>query len=348
MTSREFSTGMFSPAADLLSKSLLPVYILFSLCFCLQPSRHHEPECGFVAHHDRIAANANLEKGTAPMTEALEKPYFTMQVSAASCRFDVRVNDIPMIRGEGPLTSEFPVNPWVFTGENELSVELHPPGSEPDFKESSSIELLLYQRPSGSPRKDRQLIDGIRFRAADAVGSLRAGFRTGRLTGEDKLKISKLQKGALRATLKLDLKTPFPRWAWLDAQVIKDTPSLKKELLSEYERFWNALKKKDIRAVVEMTDKKATEIAAAYYLKNTEAGHEKIELKRWVSSKEVYLADLVVEDLDLEVIGNGRLAQLVDADKDSPLVFVENDNTLAHYISGIYCRPSSGKWLQIR
>jgi hypothetical protein len=52
--------------------------------------------------------------------------------------------------------------------------------------------------------------------------------------------------------------------------------------------------------------------------------------------------------LELQVFGNKRLARLVDADGDAPVVFVENDQSLAYYMHMIYCQTHQSGWLQVR
>ncbi len=66
--------------------------------------------------------------GLTSILKKVEKPCFTLHIRAVGCRYDVRLNDIPVDRHHAPssLAADVPVNPSVFTGDNELAAVIFP------------------------------------------------------------------------------------------------------------------------------------------------------------------------------------------------------------------------------
>lgn len=281
------------------------------------------------------------------MANNISKPYYTVQVNVRACKYDIRINDVPLIRGEGNMTVELPASPWVFSGINTISFELSPLEKKDKFESLTLCKAILYQRQSGTDRETRELISGIIYDPDETQNKQISGLEKSPNFNDTNPPKIEIRNTSVFVNRPISLETPFPRWSWLDCPKIPQENTIKNDLLSEYRRFWIILESKNTELIKKLTDIKASEIATAYYFQNRDKGHEKIQYMRWSTNKDVYLADLITDDLELEVLGDGHLAQLVDGDKDSPIVFVQKDQTLAHYMPMMYCKTPNG-WLLIR
>ena len=70
---------------------------------------------------------------------ARETPVFELEVIATDVAFEIRVNDLPVLRmPAGRIQTVFDVNPNVQEGENTLSLTVKPRTRGRDFSENAS------------------------------------------------------------------------------------------------------------------------------------------------------------------------------------------------------------------
>ena len=60
------------------------------------------------------------------MENTLNKPLYFLRLAASDINYDIRLNDCPVFEfgDEAPLNADFPVNHWLVTGSNLLSVNI--------------------------------------------------------------------------------------------------------------------------------------------------------------------------------------------------------------------------------
>ena len=111
------------------------------------------------------------------------KPFFSIRADISGCRYEVRINDVPVISDDNgyPVTVNFPVNEYIANGENELSVYLMP--LVEDIYEETTTELTkeckgfvaLQVRQSGTPDRENQEISRIQFNGPNDNPAMLAG-----------------------------------------------------------------------------------------------------------------------------------------------------------------------------
>ena len=72
--------------------------------------------------------------------ELADQPVFKLGIDAGSCRFEVRLNDVPILASDMalPYDVEFPVSEWIVHGPNRLAAVIEPPpGTGPPRSGSS-------------------------------------------------------------------------------------------------------------------------------------------------------------------------------------------------------------------
>ncbi len=139
---------------------------------------------------------------------ARETPVFELEVIATDVAFEIRVNDLPVLRmPAGRIQTVFDVNPNVQEGENTLSLTVKPRTRGRDFSENASCKVELRRRPS--PESE----------AAEAIGTLVfSGYGTGAVTGFAESTGAKgggpvlVERFGARATLGFVAAVPFGPW----------------------------------------------------------------------------------------------------------------------------------------
>jgi len=274
----------------------------------------------------------------------MRRPYFTAQLESSDCRYEVRVNDVPVEQGEGCVTCEIPLNQWVFTGDNILELIVRPEDAEAkSFEEAKArCKITIYQRESGSQRETRQEITGLSF-----------GFGAGETGFEDSPKFSEpgavtviSKEPALRhARRKVPLKTPFPRWTCLSVPEIPANDPMRDSLILEYRRFWSLLNARDVRGADEAMKVNAKEMRAAYYMDSLEASLDDLDVRDFLADPEIALELFDTKDLKLQVFGYGRMARLAGSDGKSPIIFLMGPMKI--HLDLIYCQTKRG-WVMVR
>ena len=109
------------------------------------------------------------------MSESLarETPVFELEVIATDIAFEIRVNDLPVLRmPAGRIQTVFDVNPSVVDGDNTLSLTVKPRTRGRDFSENATCKVELRRRPSPDSE------------ASETIGTLVfSGYGTSAVTG---------------------------------------------------------------------------------------------------------------------------------------------------------------------
>ncbi len=119
-----------------------------------------------------ISATSFSENKGASMLQG--KPFFSIKVDISGCRYEVRINDIPVIENSDglPITTSFPVNEYITNGNNELSIFLMPlfddaeyPYNETKGSISAACEAIasLEIKQSGTPNNEKKIISSLTF-----------------------------------------------------------------------------------------------------------------------------------------------------------------------------------------
>lgn len=312
--------------------------------------------------------------------ELADQPVFKLGIDAGSCRFEVRLNDVPIMASDMalPYDVEFPVSEWIVHGPNRLAAVVEPPpvfdedGEEVEALErfdprQSALRLTLSVKRNGAPSQQRQTVTTMEFAARSGVtrredveqafeGSAPGGRLDSRrgfvrddtqwdviVSGVD-FEVDDEPPHGVFMRRDIGMASPFPQWAWLSGQSIKDDDATRYALLAEYRRVWGLLQARDVAAVERLFSLKATEYRAAYYLDDAQL-RDALPVVDLMQSDELTLQPFD-SDVDLEVFGDGRMARLVDEEGDSPLLLVSAEG-VAYYVGLTYCRID-GRWQLVR
>ncbi|CAA0096499.1 Uncharacterised protein [BD1-7 clade bacterium] len=182
-----------------------------------------------------------------------EKPYFTWRVEAKGIRYEALVND-QLVRkdAEGVMIAyEEPVNHFMRTGKNSISLRLFA-WQENNYGDSF-VKLSLYVRDVDSGESRKKLLSTICFSSEhiDHNKGLVESMKAGRLDSTQDFEYSSdgdvqvfdalvadspRTPGAIYMTQEVSLKTPFPRWSYLDSDTI-EYPEKNSDYLENVEKY---------------------------------------------------------------------------------------------------------------
>jgi hypothetical protein len=303
-------------------------------------------------------------------------PVFKLLIDGAACRFEVRLNDVPILQNETglPYDVEFPVSEWMVDGENVLSAWIRPPAvysedyeeifdEEGYDEEDSWLKLALVVKKNGADGRLQKKIAtldwlagnfkppmmGHELSSRDGIFDSTRGFERDEEEGDvtvSECEVS-LDEDRKEVVLSRVITLPFPHgpWQWLAGEEIPDDDETLASLEAEYRKAWSLLSSGDVGAVENLIAVKASEYAAAYYLESEDEIEDAMAVTLLMQADDLSLASFG-EGVELEVFGDGRLARLIDEDLESPIVFVSPDD-VAYYLSFTYCRID-GAWALAR
>jgi hypothetical protein len=279
-------------------------------------------------------------------------------------RYEIRVNDVP-IKEEKigyPIITLRPINQWIKSGTNTISVMLYPLPDESSLSKDLNCSVMVRVRRSTAADSENQVISEISYsgKMAKTGKAIANSTQAGRfdshanftaseqgdvLVSEITVKPTPDGQGIILSRT-VDLPLPFPRWKWLDSDIIPDTEVTKKELLKQYLIIWNALKAKDVDSILPLFKQRNEEAPDSLYLNESDLA------KRLKSNFESDIKDMVLwesmpEYALLHIWGEGRLARITDWEGNSFIAFVNEENTVSTDYDIIF-RKSGDKWIITR
>lgn len=281
---------------------------------------------------------------------ASASPFWGVEVDISGVGVEVRVNDIPIYIEEdnGHSKVEVPFPEYVIDGENAFSVRAFPPiygdSRLEEYSGEASVSLWFYQQATLHSRKTDlwkvKLIvgqDGKLELDRSLIGDSRKNVDVILSSDEETIVSAKTQ-----------IKSPYPMWKWQTGKTIEVSRENYSSLLDKYKEIHSYMKLKNLLALEKEYDQRAEEIAIAYGLENKSAGHKKISTGEDALDPRLALYDMHVDGVGLDVIANGRLARLVDADSIQPIFYYQEDRGLLHLHKMLFYMDQSGNWVMIR
>jgi len=182
------------------------------------------------------------------------KPYFTLRIDTKGASYEAKINGIAVlrdVRDASMLNTEVPVNQYMKSGNNVISLNLFPE-YEGGFK-SANISLSLYVNRDEAPESEKKLISNIVFTGVEHTKGtgIESSMPAMRLDSTDQMKKStngdvvvhmasiapaKIMPDAITISQKIELETPFPRWGYLDADAL-DFPENYKDYLNNKDKY---------------------------------------------------------------------------------------------------------------
>ncbi|NOZ53889.1 MAG: hypothetical protein GXP08_12275 [Gammaproteobacteria bacterium] len=302
------------------------------------------------------------------------KPYFTLRLEMSSCSYTVMLNGAAIEQDlrDQPLSIEMPINHWLRTGENGISINLYPPEEDQPISSACDCTLTLQVRPSGTDSRQNKVISILHYSGELA----QKGIGTGKSTSAGKYSsvdgfIKKPDGDVIVSNVKIapapedygqtftqtvTLTTPFPEWAFFSSDALPDLYAMSDqeydhyhaEVYKQYEHIQNALKRKDIDSILPLFEERSRETDIAYY---HEKGRtiKKLEesLKAAVSNPNYELAELKRSFLMIDFGFVNRKMERLKRRNGTAIGFGFTHTTGSENYDLIF-RRQNGKWIITR
>lgn len=238
----------------------------------------------------------------------LKQAFYTLQINTVSAGFEIKVNDIPLhAESEGSPTSvELPINHLLLKGLNSLQVVISPAKNNKRFADHTKTTFDIYCRDINDLRTNRKLVASAKF--------------------PDYLKNKKLNKSAIPSTTEFQASLLLEAPVWSSSPVLKLDEQTKNEALGVYREYFNALKSKNIDAILKLTHIKNKVYAdSSYRSLNTHLDGLRESLKEEFADSANQLIDFDIQVKIPQLHAFGKLVTIMNDEDRSPLMFYNSD-----------------------
>ncbi len=270
-------------------------------------------------------------------------PIYELSVESGGIVCELRVNDVPVLRiPGGRLETTFDVNPYVVTGMNILTLHARPAGGKGEFDPQSRCVVSLGVKRTPKQQEAEPITSLVFEPPAQAPTGFEgsAGYSTGQAPFIRRLGIAAMQP--------FQLNTPFRPWFWTLTSPIAATEAIRAEVLSEYRRLHALLQARDVDTLQRLCEEQARDWQIAYDLPDLDAGKRALGIARTLGDPDVEVEDFPSDMLTMELLGDNKLVQLVDAEGKSPLrLRLKSAKQVLGRFNVVLCRDGA-KWVTAR
>ncbi|MES2590336.1 MAG: hypothetical protein V4608_00535 [Bacteroidota bacterium] len=255
----------------------------------------------------------------------MNQTFYTLQINAISTCFEIKVNDIPLhTESTGYSTAvEIPINHLLVKGLNLLQISIWPSKHENEFVGHTKSDFEIFYRDINDDREQRKLLATAEF--PDYIT-------------DETLKTSTLKS---KTEFQVSLPTEIPLWTI--SPVLKLNEPTVNEVMDIYKEYFNALKSKNIDAVLKLTGAKNKVYAdTSYKSLNTHVGGIRESLTTVFADAENELIDFDIQIKKPELHAFGKLVTIMNDENRSPLQFY-NAETEVTTSYKIYLCKKDGK-----
>ena len=249
------------------------------------------------------------------------KPMYTVSIEARNVAFELRVNDIPVMRNENDAStamSGYPINPWLVGGRNIVSVRILP------VEESTT--------DPNDPKYCRVVVSGPKDGATPGPVLARVEVKPTTTPGPDR---SSPTEGSFSVVL------GYPAPAWATATKIGKDAATQALILDRYREFHRLLGKKDLDGVMQFSAAKFTEFSQAMDDPTFASSRKESFEEQFAKPGELIDIDAQAKNgLRYEYFFGDRLVSIKNDEDDSIIQFygsedgVRTEHTLYFYFDG--------------
>lgn len=248
-----------------------------------------------------------------------EIPVYEVDISASDIAFEVRVNDIPVLRlPAGRLRTAFDVNTCVSDGDNTVSLLLRPRGRDFSPHAECSVQVRRRARPSAEEAED---LGTITFAAAAAGPG--TGFEgSSPVEGCGPVQV---ERWGVRGSMRFVAEGAFGPWSFAAADPLEPTEALRAEVLDAYRSIHALLAARNGRKLTEQCAFQVADLQRAYGLPTEEHARRMLGVAQLLADPKISIDPFPAGLLSLEILAGGKLVHLLDAEGKSPVTLRSKD-----------------------
>jgi len=291
---------------------------------------------------------------TALADVSYKHPVFSLEFNIYGTGAEIKLNDIPVYfyDDQGQTSSQKPIPESIVDGINVLTVKSFPVEDNGyQYQEGAYIEVTITVREKNAPLNSGESILHLKLNPTNVEEKILDGTFSN-IGGKSATILTHNDKQTM-AERRAEIKSPFPRWAWQDGQVIEDTAENFTGLLEKYKEIWEALNSGNVEKITRLYDPAAQEFSWAYGYKDKKNGHRIMNTAGLVGDDEWVLGSiekiLSKRTYKIEIYGNGLIANILDTQyKKSPIAYLNPNNGLVSFQKFGFYKNKAGEWVMIR
>ncbi len=309
------------------------------------------------------------------------KPYLTLHIETVDVPYKVSVNGgfVATDREGNPASMTVPINQWLRSGGNELTLVLFPHKDESGkriFEDSARAVLKLQLQQAGALEEKPITIATLTFRATGtgtqhvldgsspaarldsarnfepaaggdvAIGAVRS-FQQG-------------EYGEILVSQSVDLQLPLLEWAFFRSDAVKQVHELSEaeldaayeKLLKAYDAIYQGLKSKNLDAIMPLFEERSRETDQALYQPrgSTDAKLRAL-FEEAMNDPKLQLNDIHPKEgfWAFDVGPTGRILRLSFGDRGGPIIHYSDPKAPGYFtVFPIYFRVKDGKYIVTR
>ena len=283
-----------------------------------------------------------------------KQPMFSLEFNVYGTGVEIKLNDIPVYihEDQGQTSSQKPIPESIVDGVNVLTVKSFPLESNGyKYQKGAYIEATITVREKNEPLNSGEAILHLKLNPTNVKEKILDGTSSN-VGGEPAIVLTHSDK-QITVERSAGIKSPFPRWAWQDGQVIEDTPENFNSLLEKYKEIWKALNSGSVDEITRLYDMAAQEFAWGYGYKDKKNGHRIMNTAGFFGDDEWVLGDiekvLAKRTYKIRIYGNGLMAKILDTQyRKSPIAYLNPTNGLVSFQKFGFYKNKAGEWIMIR
>jgi len=304
--------------------------------------------------------------------------HLSLEINSENLNYYIKFNNV-MIHttvGNAPTKESIPVNQWALNENNSLLVSVNLKDEDKDKKlkyaKSDKLKVSLVLTEYKDSKKYKHTITTFDLApsseepdkiASSSMGGFYLSSENGYIINNSgDVKVSSWNSQDIdewiESTQTIDIDIGLPKWAYLNADDLGDDQTLSDDdyyaLLNDVyqalENIWKLMDKKDITAVLKLTEIRSKDFDAAYYMA---PGSKQKEMENSLTSafnhKDLYLDELVAKNrVDLNIEANGKIVRLDVQNIGTPLMYYSHkDEAFTRYYD-FYFMKKDGKLIIVR
>ena len=112
---------------------------------------------------------------------------------------------------------------------------------------------------------------------------------------------------------------PFAAWSWAQAPEIPNTEAVRADVVGTYRRLHALLAARNVPTLLQACEAQARDWQIAYGLPDLATAQRMLGIEQTLSDPAVTVEDFPADALTMELLGGGRLVQVLDLEGKSPL-----------------------------
>lgn len=253
------------------------------------------------------------------MTSEPRLPVYEIDISASNIAFEVRINDIPVMRlPSSRLRTAFDVNTCVVDGDNTVSLLLRPKGR--DFSPFAECSVNVRRRSNPGAEEAEDL--GTLTFSAESLPAVKGFEPSSPVEGCGPVQV---ERWGVRGTMRFVAEGAFGEWSFAGAELLTPGEALRAEVLDAYRSIHALLAARSTAKLTAWCTPQIADLRRAYGLPSDEQARRMLGVAQLLADPSIIVDPFPESLLTLEVLGNGRLVHMVDAAGKSPLTLRSKD-----------------------